>query len=166
MCSNPKNQPKEQPTPKEESPAPAADAAKAEAPKAEKKEETTPSIRHRGKRESYAVYAAATGRPLVAEDDTAKSQFVRKKPKKQSKAKQKHGADGPSGGLEALIPSLIGVAILVCAIMAKMGFRGRAEVAGIDLGTTNSVICVQQPSKGVGIIECMSHSTVSVKCGH
>jgi molecular chaperone DnaK (HSP70) len=39
--------------------------------------------------------------------------------------------------------------------MAKMGFRGRASVAGIDLGTTNSVICVQQLEKGVGKIECI-----------
>lgn len=39
--------------------------------------------------------------------------------------------------------------------MAKMGFRGRASVAGIDLGTTNSVICVQAPAKGVGEIECI-----------
>lgn len=38
--------------------------------------------------------------------------------------------------------------ILVIAIMAKMGFRGRATVAGIDLGTTNSVICVQAQEKG------------------
>lgn len=30
--------------------------------------------------------------------------------------------------------------------MGKMGFRGRVSVAGIDLGTTNSVICVQQQS--------------------
>jgi molecular chaperone DnaK len=39
--------------------------------------------------------------------------------------------------------------------MAKMGFRGRASVAGIDLGTTNSVICVQKLEKGVGEIECI-----------
>lgn len=44
--------------------------------------------------------------------------------------------------------------------MAKMGFRGRADVAGIDLGTTNSVVCVQSPLEsagqgGVGKIECI-----------
>ena len=39
--------------------------------------------------------------------------------------------------------------------MAWMGFRGRASVAGIDLGTTNSVICVQAPAKGVGTIDCI-----------
>ena len=73
----------------------------------------------------------------------------------QSRAVLKHGADKPSGGIEALIPSLIGLAILVGAVMAKMGFRGRATVAGIDLGTTNSVICVQAPAKGVGQIDCI-----------
>lgn len=36
-----------------------------------------------------------------------------------------------------------------------MGFRGRASVAGIDLGTTNSVICVQSQAKGVGEIHCI-----------
>jgi molecular chaperone DnaK (HSP70) len=75
--------------------------------------------------------------------------------KKRSKALQKHGSDKPSGGMEALLPSLIGLAVLVCGVMAKMGFRGRSSVAGIDLGTTNSVICVQAPSKGVGAIECI-----------
>ena len=109
--------------------------------------------RHRGQRESYAHFVAS--QPQTSADTPTKSQFVRKKPKKQSKSKQKHGADSPSGGIEALVPSLIGLAILGCGLMAKLGFRGRAEVAGIDLGTTNSVICVQAPSKGVGAIECM-----------
>mmetsp|Transcript_26904 Transcript_26904/g.41204 ORF Transcript_26904/g.41204 Transcript_26904/m.41204 type:complete len:615 (+) Transcript_26904:140-1984(+) len=81
--------------------------------------------------------------------------FQKKKSKKKSKSLEKHGKDAPSGGIEALIPSLIGVALLVCVVMAKMGFRGRATVAGIDLGTTNSVICVQAPSKSVGEIECI-----------
>uniref|UniRef100_A0A7S4EN10 Uncharacterized protein n=1 Tax=Pseudo-nitzschia australis TaxID=44445 RepID=A0A7S4EN10_9STRA len=79
----------------------------------------------------------------------------KKKKKKSSKALKKHGKDNPSGGLESLIPSLIGVAVLVMAVMAQRGFRGRASVAGIDLGTTNSVICVQRPSKGVGVIDCV-----------
>ena len=60
----------------------------------------------------------------------------------------KHQNDSKSGGIDALLPSLIGVVVLVIAIMAKMGFRGRATVAGIDLGTTNSVICVQAQEKG------------------
>ena len=106
----------------------------------------------RGKRVKSQDYTPPS---RLLKQETEASQFVKRKPKKQSKAKQKHGADGPSGGMEALVPSLIGVAILVCAIMAKMGFRGRAQVAGIDLGTTNSVICVQQPSKGVGVIDCI-----------
>jgi len=78
-----------------------------------------------------------------------------KKPKKQSRARQRHGNDTPSGGIEALIPSLIGLIILGFIIMGQMGFRGRATTAGIDLGTTNSVICVQAPSKGVGEITCI-----------
>ncbi len=81
--------------------------------------------------------------------------FLQKKKTNQSKALQRHGKDAPSGGIEALIPSLIGVTILVVSIMAQQGFRGRASVAGIDLGTTNSVICVQAPSKSVGEIECI-----------
>jgi hypothetical protein len=79
----------------------------------------------------------------------------KRKNKKQSRALQKHGKDAPSGGIESMLPSFIGVAILVCAVMAQQGFRGRASVAGIDLGTTNSVICVQAPSKGVGEIDCI-----------
>jgi molecular chaperone DnaK (HSP70) len=78
----------------------------------------------------------------------------KKKPKK-SKALLRHGKDAPSGGIEALVPSLIGLGILVISVMAQRGFRGRASVAGIDLGTTNSVICVQAPSKSVGEIDCI-----------
>jgi len=54
-----------------------------------------------------------------------------------------------------MIPSLIGLVFFGFIIMGKMGFRGRATVAGIDLGTTNSVVCVQKPSKTVGEIECI-----------
>ena len=77
--------------------------------------------------------------------------------KRASLALQKHGGDSSSssGGLQALLPSLIGVLILAYGVMAKMGFRGRATVAGIDLGTTNSVVCVQAPAKGVGVIDCI-----------
>ncbi|KAL7477279.1 hypothetical protein ACHAW6_003091 [Cyclotella cf. meneghiniana] len=77
------------------------------------------------------------------------------KRKKKSIMTAKHQNDSKSGGMEALIPSAIGVVVLVVGIMAKMGFRGRSTVAGIDLGTTNSVICVQAPSKGVGEIVCI-----------
>lgn len=76
------------------------------------------------------------------------SRTTTRKPKKQSKSLKKHGSDTPSGGVEALLPSLIGLTILACGAMAKMGFRGRASVAGIDLGTTNSVICVQAQTSG------------------
>ena len=74
------------------------------------------------------------------------------------KPKSSELASGP----EVLLPSFIGLAILVCAVMAKMGFRGRASVAGIDLGTTNSVICVQQLEKGLGKIECIPDETNNV----
>jgi molecular chaperone DnaK (HSP70) len=68
---------------------------------------------------------------------------------------ERHENDSVSGGIQSLLPSIIGVIILACGILAKLGFRGRASVAGIDLGTTNSVICVQAPSKGVGHIDCI-----------
>lgn len=101
---------------------------------------TSTAKRRRGKREKNF-------QPPVVKARTKKT--------KQSKALQRHGKDGPSGGIEALIPSLIGVAVLVVSVMAQKGFRGRASVAGIDLGTTNSVICVQSPSKSVGEITCI-----------
>ena len=158
MCRKTKSQGKPEDAAKAETPSPATAVAKDEDRTSDKPEEEN-SIRHRGKRESYAAYLEATGRTQTVE-------FVRKKPKKQSKAKQKHGADGTSGGMEALLPSVIGLAVFGCAIMAKMGFRGRAEVAGIDLGTTNSVICVQQPSKGVGIIECIDRKSTRLNSSH
>ncbi len=103
--------------------------------------------RRRGKRDKEGEYKLK----LV----TAKLPTKKKKKKKMSKALKKHGKENPSGGLESLVPSLIGVSVLVMAVMAQRGFRGRASVAGIDLGTTNSVICVQRPSKGVGEIDCV-----------
>ena len=99
-----------------------------------------PSLSRRRKRDKEGCYVLS-GTPM-------RSCITTKRPKAQSNSKRKHGKDGPSGGVEALIPSLIGLCILGGALMAKMGFRGRATVAGIDLGTTNSVICVQAPSKG------------------
>ena len=83
------------------------------------------------------------------------------KKKKKSNMTAKHQNDSKSGGMDALIPSLIGVVVLIIVIMAKMGFRGRATVAGIDLGTTNSVVCVQAPSKGVGEIVCIPDPTTN-----
>lgn len=82
-----------------------------------------------------------------------------KAPRRQIVRKPKSSSES---GPEKLLPSLIGVAILVCAVMAKMGFRGRASVAGIDLGTTNSVICVQKLEKGLGEIECIPDETNNV----
>mmetsp|Transcript_26515 Transcript_26515/g.40137 ORF Transcript_26515/g.40137 Transcript_26515/m.40137 type:complete len:559 (+) Transcript_26515:58-1734(+) len=76
--------------------------------------------------------------------------------KKKSRSLQKHANDYASGGIEALAPSLVGLVVLGFIIMGQMGFRGRATTAGIDLGTTNSVICVQAPSKGVGEITCIT----------
>ena len=103
----------------------------------------------RGKRDKKALEVV----------NTEPSPVSSKKPpttrKRRSKALQKHGSDAPSGGIQSLLPSIIGLAILICGVMAKMGFRGRATVAGIDLGTTNSVICVQAPAKGVGEIDCI-----------
>ena len=79
--------------------------------------------------------------------------------RKLFKARERHGNDGLSGGISSLLPSIIGISILACGAMAKMGFRGRASVAGIDLGTTNSVICVQSQAKGVGQIDCIMDPT-------
>ncbi|KAL3896942.1 MAG: hypothetical protein SGARI_007038, partial [Bacillariaceae sp.] len=117
--------------------------------KSEAKNDSAKIRRRRGKREKDGVFQQAT----------KKKSSPTKSKKKKSKALQKHGKDSPSGGLEALIPSLIGLSILVAAVMAQRGFRGRASVAGIDLGTTNSVICVQSPSKGVGHIDCIPDSS-------
>ena len=79
------------------------------------------------------------------------------KRKKRSDMTAKHQNDSKSGGIDALLPSIIGVVILVIAIMAKMGFRGRSTVAGIDLGTTNSVICVQAQEKGGTLPRCHTY---------
>ena len=87
--------------------------------------------------------------------EPAPTSLKKKKKPKRSKALERHGQDSPSGGLENLIPSLIGVSVLIFSVLAQQGFRGRASVAGIDLGTTNSVICVQAPSKTVGEIDCI-----------
>ena len=105
-----------------------------------------PTRQRRQKRDKEGQYV------LLPSKNTSPS---KKKPKKQSKALQKHGKNSQSGGIEAMIPSLLGVGVLIFAVMAQRGFRGRASVAGIDLGTTNSVICVQAQSKAVGDIDCI-----------
>ena len=115
--------------------------------------------RRRGKRDKDGEFTSIVA--ISSDNDTTtttKSTITAKKKKRQSssKALKKHGKDNPSGGLESLVPSLIGVVVLIVAVMGMRGFRGRASVAGIDLGTTNSVICVQRLSKGVGVIDCVS----------
>ncbi len=116
-------------------------------------------VRRRRRRSKYDKEGSEEMK-LVRDSNTEERElssgtFVLKKTKKKSKLSKRHEKDSPSGGMEALIPSLIGVVALGVIVMGKMGFRGRASVAGIDLGTTNSVICVQQQSKGVGQIECI-----------
>lgn len=102
----------------------------------------------RGKRERYS--------PAVGASKILSSKTTKKKRKSSSKSLKKYGKETPSGGMESLLPSLIGVVILVVCVTAQMGFRGRPSVAGIDLGTTNSVICIQRLSKGVGVIDCVA----------
>lgn len=82
---------------------------------------------------------------------------LRRVKQSQSKLRMKHKDDEPSGGIEAIIPSLVILIVLGWGFAAKMGFCGRATVAGIDLGTTNSVVCVREQAKGtnLGKIECM-----------
>ena len=102
--------------------------------------------RRRSKRDKEGQFISTT--PVSG------SQRSKKSSGRQSKSKAKHGQDAPSGGLEALIPSLIGLVLIGFVLMGRAGFRGRATVVGMDLGTTNSVICVQAQSKGVGEIQC------------
>jgi hypothetical protein len=96
-----------------------------------------PLIR-RGKRVKQASL------PLETDQQTTKISKV------TSSLSKKHAADGKSGGIEAIIPSLVIVVVLAFAYIAKSGFRGRVSVAGIDLGTTNSVICIQHLAKEGG----------------
>jgi len=108
----------------------------------------TTMMNRRGKRDKQDATAASN--TVLPQSSTAKR-------KRESKALQKHKNDKPGGGMEALLPSLAGILVLAVALMVKMGFRGRASVAGIDLGTTNSVICVQQQSTGTNdlVIDCI-----------
>ena len=90
--------------------------------------------KRRGKREKQASL------PLRKDEVTRISRF-------SSALSKKHGHDAKSGGVEAILPSFLVVIVLAFGYIAKSGFRGRSSVAGIDLGTTNSVICVQQQAK-------------------
>jgi len=84
--------------------------------------------------------------------------------KKRIKKKKKNPTTDNSSSFDSnkiittLLPSLIGVIVGLCALAAKLGFRGRATVAGIDLGTTNSVICVQAQASSIGEIICIPDS--------
>ena len=40
-----------------------------------------------------------------------------------------------------------------CAVASALGFRGRVEVVGIDLGTTYSVVAVSEGRKGVRVFD-------------
>ncbi|KAL7536873.1 hypothetical protein ACHAXR_007455 [Thalassiosira sp. AJA248-18] len=112
---------------------------------------STPQLRRRRKRDRQKAWSKLSSISNIT--TTTSTRIIKKK--KRSKLATKHADDSKSGGMDALIPSAIGVVVLIFVVMARLGFRGRATVAGIDLGTTNSVICVQAPSKGVGEIECI-----------
>jgi hypothetical protein len=72
------------------------------------------------------------------------------KKKRVSELAQRHEHDATSGGIGSIIPSLLGVLVLGGILLTRSGFRGRATVAGIDLGTTNSVVCVQEQAAKEG----------------
>jgi hypothetical protein len=112
-------------------------------------------LKRRCKRDRQKEWAKQQSSLSVSTSTSPSSKRIVKK-KKKSNMTAKHQNDSRSGGIDALLPSLAGVIILGIAIMAKMGFRGRATVAGIDLGTTNSVICVQSQEKG-GELYCYDY---------
>ena len=99
----------------------------------------------RSQRQKQSQWVSSTS----IERGKAKSSLVFKK-KKISEFAQRHEHDSASGGIGSLIPSLAGVIVLGGILMARSGFRGRATVAGIDLGTTNSVVCVQEQAAKEG----------------
>ena len=99
----------------------------------------------RDRQESWSKHISSLQEPHQYNTATNNKRIIKKK--KRSKMTSKHADDANSGGMNALLPSIIGLIILSFMIMAKLGFRGRATTCGIDLGTTNSVVCVQQPPK-------------------
>jgi hypothetical protein len=122
----------------------------------------TTTTTRRTKRDRDGTYSLRVDQSKMQhfrQNTTIKKVTATTKKKVASKALLRHGQDAPTGGMEALLPSFIGLSVLVFAVMAQMGFRGRATVAGIDLGTTNSVICIQAPSKAVGEITCVVDPT-------
>eukprot|EP00550_Attheya_septentrionalis_P002165 CAMPEP_0198293192 /NCGR_PEP_ID=MMETSP1449-20131203/16036_1 /TAXON_ID=420275 /ORGANISM="Attheya septentrionalis, Strain CCMP2084" /LENGTH=588 /DNA_ID=CAMNT_0043992703 /DNA_START=235 /DNA_END=1998 /DNA_ORIENTATION=+ len=109
--------------------------------------------KRRGKRMKQGTFVAPSQSTQQQEEHYEKPRKTTKK--KKSNSAKRHQNDQKSGGLDALLPSLAGVTVLIFILMGHMGFRGRVSVAGIDLGTTNSVICIQALSKTVGEIECI-----------
>lgn len=86
--------------------------------------------KRRGKRDKNGIGCT----PYSSKHDT-----IRKSLKKAATATTEQSRRG----IEALLPSAICLVVLAFALMAKLGFRGRISVVGIDLGTTNSVVCIQ-----------------------
>jgi len=110
------------------------------------------SLRRRRKRDRQSEWSRQLS---AASRGVAASSYKRTlKKKKKSNIARKHGDDAKSGGLDALLPSIAGVVVLFFVVLARLGFRGRATFVGIDLGTTNSVVCVA-PAGGIGSITCV-----------
>ena len=120
----------------------------------------TATMKRRGKRDKQDAWSmAASPSANGCTTTTTTTHHHSFKKKRESKSLQKHKNDKVAGGMEALLPSMVGLVVLVLGLLVnKMGFRGRASVAGIDLGTTNSVICVQQQSTGTNdlTIDCVA----------
>jgi molecular chaperone DnaK (HSP70) len=87
------------------------------------------------RRPSGGTSSAAGGRRLHHHDGSG--------PTTSSSSSGGGNSSGSTGGPLAILPSLVGLAVLAVAVLAQSGFRGRASMVGIDLGTTNSVVCVQ-----------------------
>ena len=97
--------------------------------------------------ESVLPITTITATIAIKTSSTSYKTIIKKK--KKSRMTSKHADDTKSGGIDALLPTIACIIILTFVIMARLGFRGRATVAGIDLGTTNSVICVQSQSSSI-----------------
>jgi len=97
--------------------------------------------------ESVLPITTITATTAIKTSSTSYKTIIKKK--KKSRMTSKHADDTKSGGIDALLPTIACIIILTFVIMARLGFRGRATVAGIDLGTTNSVICVQSQSSSI-----------------
>jgi hypothetical protein len=101
--------------------------------------------KRRGKRDKQGVGCTSNA--------TKTYNSTRKNLKKNSAATSEHS----KSGVEALLPSAICLVVFGFAVMAKLGFRGRISVVGIDLGTTNSVVCIQAlSSSGTSVEEIRS----------